>query len=88
MNERINIDCLTKDEIFINFERMNSYVVRAGLAHQIVNDKTGTDRGIAVSINGRKDFRKLEEDVVYFYTEPHTYVASQPMPYGKTIKID
>ncbi|MEK6885584.1 MAG: hypothetical protein AABX17_01305 [Nanoarchaeota archaeon] len=79
MNEGIKAKHLTEKEKFIKFERMSSYVIPAGGKHQIVHNDGQEDIGIAVSNNGRQDFRQFNESKVYWFTQPYAYVVSSPM---------
>lgn len=88
MNTRINLDNLVGHETFVRFERMNSYVVPAGVRHQIVIDGRGADIGIAISHNGREDFRVNPSETVYWYGGPHAYIVDVPLSFGKTVKLE
>jgi hypothetical protein len=79
MKEGVLKKVLTPEEKFVKFERMQSYVVPAGKRHQIIHNKKKDDVGIAVSSNGRKDFRQYETEKVYWFTGPYAYVTSKPM---------
>lgn len=79
MNEGVHVKHLTYKERFVRFKRMQSYIVPAGGRHQIVHNQRQDDIGIAVSKNGRRDFRKYDENIVYWYTKPYAYVTSVPM---------
>jgi hypothetical protein len=88
MNEGIYESGMRKDEKFVRFESMQSYVVPAGKRHQIVHNKTKNDIGIAISPNGRKDFRKHDKETVYFYTGPYAYKTTKPISsYGITVDL-
>ncbi len=65
MNEGVRIEHLTSEEKFVRFKHMRSYIVPRRKRHQIVHNQEQEDIGIAVSRNGRKDFRKYDEQKVY-----------------------
>ena len=89
MNKGISEQDLTEHEIIIAFKRMQSYVVPAGMKHQIVHNSQREDVGIAISTNGSKGFRRKRAEVVYWFTGPYAYVASVPMmSQGITINLD
>lgn len=79
MNEGIRIKYLTKKEKFVRFKRLQSYIVPAGGKHQIIHNDRQEDIGIAISKNGRKDFRKYDDNKVYWYAQPYAYVTYVPM---------
>lgn len=87
MNEGVRIKDLTGYERFIRFKHKQSYVVPAGQKHQIVHNKKQDDIGIAVSRNGRKDFRQCKENRVYWFTGPYAYITEVPMT-SQGITID
>jgi len=88
MNEGIYENGIRKDEKFVRFKSMQSYVVPARQRHQIVHNEDGRDIGIAVSSNGRRDFRRCKKTMVYFYTGPYAYRATEPISsYGATIDL-
>lgn len=87
MNEGVNLENLTKEETIVKFERMQSYIVPAGGKHQIVHNESQEDIAIAISKNGRKDFRKYDTKKVYWYTNPYAYVTMVPMT-SQGIAID
>jgi len=88
MNEGVRAEALTENEKFVQFERMQSYVVPAGKKHQIVHNQGQEDIGIAISSNCRADFRKHKSKTVYWYTEPYAYITLAPMEnHGITIDL-
>jgi len=88
MNEGVRKQDLTENEEYVEFERMASYAVPAGKKHQIVHNENQDDIGIAVSRNGRVDFRKRESKMVYWFTWPYAYRVEVPMEsQGPTIDL-
>jgi hypothetical protein len=66
---RISPSELTAEEKaeIINFQNnKNSYPIPARTKHQII-EENGRDIGIAISHNGRKDFREFEGAITYYY---------------------
>jgi len=66
---RISLDKLDEAErkgiIRFNSEKSN-YPVQARTKHQII-EEGGRDIGIAISQNGRKDFREFNGAITYYY---------------------
>lgn len=79
MKEGVRKESLTRYEKFVEFERMASYVVPQWGKHQIVHNEKEDDIGIAISRNGRADFRKHRRKKVYWYTGPYAYRVEVPM---------
>lgn len=88
MDKRISLESLTKKEKFFRFQRMNNYVIPAGIKYQIVQNEKGTDVGIAISTNGRKDFRMEDQEIIYWYASPYLYRVSSPLFMGKTRRLE
>jgi len=66
---RISLDKLTEAEQakIIRFKNEQSnYPIQARTKHQII-EEGGMDIGIAISHNGRKDFREFEGNIIYYY---------------------
>jgi len=66
---RITLDKLTESEQaeIIRFKNgQSSYPIQAKIKHQIIEEQ-GIDIGIAISHNGRKDFREFDKTITYYY---------------------
>lgn len=87
MNKGIQKENLKEDEHYFEFQRMASYVVPAEGKHEIVHNERQEDIGIAISKNGRTDFRKFKTKRIYWYTGPYAYIAEVPMT-SQGITID
>lgn len=68
---------------FIHGER--TYKVPAGARHQVIGSKE-SDRGIAWSKNGDKDFRRYDRDIVYWFNGSQAYILGSPKE--DTINLD
>jgi hypothetical protein len=79
MNEGIYAQELTEHERFIRFEKGRSYVVPSRIKHQIIHDADMNDIGIAISMNGRADFRQYDSEKIYWFTHPFAWVVSKPI---------
>ena len=57
-----------------SYESGRIYAVAPGVKHQIISDGN-KDVGIAISRNGRTDFRQYDQQVNYWHADPGTFIV-------------
>ena len=83
---RVPMGALTEKETFVEIEKGQYYGVPAKVRHQIVYDEVKGDIGIALSRNGRTDFRRYRTDIIYWFCNP-THIVTNPIGGGRCIDL-